>query len=150
MATLLHFLSLFVLLSLSHSESRGLRSSICNSNNKGFIPKKHHGPRPKLDENQYNVTISLIKNNKVVTCVENNTQYIGTCILICVVAGFHIRCSLLVVRINATKYFKGFIITSTRPGTGYPANFVGKFKRKVYLYSDENIQYACDNTISHS
>jgi len=57
---------------------------------------------------------------------------------------------LFIVIINATKFFKGFIITSTQPGTYYPANFEGRFDRKVHDYSEQNLLYCCDNTISHS
>jgi len=54
------------------------------------------------------------------------------------------------VIINATEKFKGFIITSTVPGTGYPARFVGKFDYRVWLYSEENLVRACENTMAHS
>ena len=83
MAALLQLLSLFVLLSLCHSESKGgPRDSVCNSNNKGFMLKAGHGKRLVLDE-KYNVTIILIreKDNKIVDCVENSTRYIGTFLL---------------------------------------------------------------------
>lgn len=52
---------------------------------------------------------------------------------------------LTLVRINATKHFKGFIITSTKPGTGYPANFVGKFDTKPA----KNLIHLCENAIAH-
>ena len=152
MAPLLQFLSLFVLLSLCHSESRGgPRDSVCKSDNRGFMLYKGHGERRKLDEEAYKVTISLIreKDNQIVDCVENSTRYIGTYFaeFLQNILSLVVHC---VVRINATKFFKGFIITSTLPGTGYPANFVGKFRKSVHLYSDENLAMACDNTVSHS
>ena len=82
MAALLQLLSLFVLLSLCHSESKnGPRDSVCKS--KGFIPTSGHGEDPKLDKKEYNITITLIreKDNQIVDCVENSTRYIGTLIL---------------------------------------------------------------------
>ena len=54
------------------------------------------------------------------------------------------------VIINATERFKGFIITSTVPGTGYPARFVGKFDYRVWQYTTENLIRACENTMAHS
>ena len=81
MAPLLQLLSLFVLLSLCHSElNGGPRDSVCRSSNEGFIPGHGHGKRPNLDEEKYKVTISLIreKDNQTVDCVENSTRYIGT------------------------------------------------------------------------
>ena len=152
MASLLQLFSLFLLLSLCHSESlRGPRDSVCKVNNKGFMLKGGHGKRPVLDEEKYKVTISLIreKDHQIVDCVEDSTRYIGKLLLnICRL--FYQWCALVVVRINSTQYFKGFIITSTVPGMGYPANFVGKFRKTVRTYSDENLLVACENTISHS
>lgn len=81
MAALLQLLSLFVLLSLCQSESKGgPRDSVCNSDNTGFLPSKGHGIPPALDEEEYKVTVTLIKqnNNQAVNCVDNKTDYIGT------------------------------------------------------------------------
>lgn len=58
-------------------------------------------------------------------------------------------CTGYLVRINATKHFKGFIITSTEPGTGYPANFVGKFHKKPHEYKNENLIHLCENAVAH-
>lgn len=149
----LQFLSLFLLLSLSNSEREGPRDSVCRSNNKGFLPFRGHGLRPKLNETKFNVTIMLVKedNNQTVTCVEEKTRYRGRYFFnVCRYSNCINVLILLVVIIKATKFFKGFIITSTQPGTYYPANFEGRFDRKVRDYSEENLLYCCDNTISHS
>ena len=81
MAPLLQLLSIFVLLSLSHSESKGgPRVSVCDSDNKGLIPKWSHGERKSLDEKEYKVTVTLLreKDNKPVDCVDDKARrYIG-------------------------------------------------------------------------
>ena len=156
MAPLLKLLSLFALLSLSHSESKGgPRDSVCKSNNKGFIPFGQHGDTGMdVQKKGYKVFITLIRevDNQTVTCVEGNTKYIGTFAVNYLFAYCFINAvfGAPVVRINATHRFNGFIITSTKPGVGYPANFVGVFEERVEKYSDENLALACENTISHS
>lgn len=80
---LLQLLSLFLLLSLCYSESKGgPRVSVCASDNKGLVPKRGHGPDPKLDEKEYNITITMRYSNKpndeqIVDCVEDKTLYNG-------------------------------------------------------------------------
>jgi len=78
---LLQFFTFFVLLSLSHSRSKGgPRESICSSDNVGFKLKEGHGPVPELDQEQLNVSITLVKEveNTPVDCVEGGkTKYNG-------------------------------------------------------------------------
>jgi len=79
--SLLQLFSFFLLLSLSHSESKGgPRESVCSEDNIGFKLKEGHGPVPDLDKEKYKATITLVKegDDTPVDCVEGGkTKYEG-------------------------------------------------------------------------
>lgn len=70
-----------MLVSLSHSESKGgPRVSVCHSDNKGLVPKWDHGTRKLLDEKEYKVTVTLLRESDMqpVDCVDDKARkYIG-------------------------------------------------------------------------
>lgn len=78
---LLQLLTFFLLLSLSHSESKGgPREAVCSQDNIGFKLKEGHGPVPDLDKEEYKATITLVKEGEdtPVDCVEGGkTKYEG-------------------------------------------------------------------------